>query len=72
MSIWEKEFTVEEGLNIQAEQLAGWKKILIPEVYDSLEEYITRENHLATTGNDVRRGVDLDSYIGNYMLGHRF
>jgi hypothetical protein len=67
-----KEFTVEDGIEIQAEQLAGWKLILIPEVYEALEEYTLRNNHKAQSGRDVCRGVDLDNYIGNYMLGHRF
>ena len=66
------EFTVEEGLEIQSIQLARWKTILIPEVYKALEEYAQRENHLATNGSEVCRGTDLDNYIGNYMLGHRF
>jgi len=67
-----KEFTVEDGIEIQAEQLAGWKLILIPEVYEALEEYALRNNHKAQSGRDICRGVDLDNYIGNYMLGHRF
>lgn len=68
----EKEFTVEEGIKYQMEQLALWKRILIPEVYVALEEYATRNNHEAKSGYDVRRGVDLNNYIGNYMLGYRF
>ncbi len=67
-----KEFTVADGIKYQAEQLAKWKTVLIPEVYAALEEYATRNNHEAKSGYDVRRGVDLDNYIGNYMLGHRF
>jgi hypothetical protein len=65
------EFTVEEGLKIQAEHLTQWKTILIPEVYEALEEYTKRNNDKAQTGYDVRRGCDLDFYINNYMLGHR-
>jgi len=64
--------TVADGIKYQAEQLARWKTVLIPEVYAALEEYATRNNHEAKSGYDVRRGVDLDNYIGNYMLGHRF
>ena len=67
-----KEFTVEEGIEYQNNQLKGWKSILKDEVYEALEEYAKRTNHEAKTGYDIRRGVDLDNYIGNYMFGHRF
>ena len=67
----EKAFTIELGLEIQAKQLAEWKSILLPEVYEALYEYATRKNHEAKLGYDVRRGTDLDNYIGNYMLGWR-
>ena len=66
------EFTVEEGIMIQNEQLAQWKTVLIDEVYAALEEYATRNNHKAKCGYDICRGSDMSSYIGNYMLGHRF
>lgn len=65
-------FTVEEGLKIQAEHLTQWETILIPEVYEALEEYAKRKNNEAKTGYDICRGSDLDFYINNYMLGHRF
>lgn len=66
------EFTIEDGIAIQAEQLAQWKTVLIPEVYEALEEYSKRNNHKAKCGYDICRGSDMSSYIGNYMLGHRF
>jgi hypothetical protein len=66
------EFTIEEGLEIQKEHLAGWKKILIVEVYEALEKYALRNNGKAISGYSVCRGIDLDYYISNYMLGHRF
>lgn len=65
------EFTVDKGLKIQEEQLNGWKTILIEEVYLSLEEYIKRENSIAKTGYDIKRGIDFNNYIVNYILGHR-
>jgi len=67
----EEQFTVEQGLGVQAKQLAQWKSILIPEVYEALHEYATRNNGKAKTGYDICRGSNLDNYIGNYMLGHR-
>jgi hypothetical protein len=65
-------FTVEEGINIQTEHLRLWKAVLKLEVYEALEEYAKRKNNEAKTGYDVCRGSDLDFYINNYMLGHRF
>jgi hypothetical protein len=67
-----KAFTVEDGIEIQQQQLSQWKTILIAEVYDALEEYAKRNNDKAQSGFDVCRGSDFDFYINNYMLGHRF
>jgi hypothetical protein len=65
-------FLVEEGIEVQTEQLKEWKSVLIPEVYEALEEYAKRKNHLAKSGFDICRGSDLSNYIGNYMIGNRF
>jgi len=67
----ERQFEVQQGLDIQARQLEGWKSILKDEVYEALHEYATRNNGEAKTGWDIRRGSDLDNYISNYKLGHR-
>jgi hypothetical protein len=67
-----KEFTIEEGIEIQKEHLAGWKTVLITEVYEALEEYALRDNDKARSGYSVCRGTSLDNYVNNYMLGHRF
>lgn len=67
-----RKFSVEEGIEVQTEQLKEWKSVLIPEVYEALEEYAKRKNHLAQSGFDICRGTDLSSYIKNYMIGHRF
>lgn len=64
-------FTVQRALNIQADQLAGWKSVLKDEVYQNLHEYATRYNHKAETGWDVPRGTDLSNHVGNYILGWR-
>ena len=67
-----KKFTTEEGLEIQAKQLEEWKSVLVPEVYNALHEYATRNNNIAKSGWDVCRGTGLNNYIANYMLGHRY
>jgi hypothetical protein len=68
----ENEFTIEDAIEIQRDHLSRWKSILIPEAYEALEEYALRNNHKAESGYDICRGHQLDNYIGNYMLGHRF
>jgi hypothetical protein len=66
------EFSIQDGIRVQSEQLRLWKAILQPGVYSALEEYALRTNHEAKSGYDIKRGTTLDSYINNYMLGHRF
>lgn len=66
-----REFSVEKGIEIQTEQLEKWKSVLITEVYEALEEYAKRKNHLAECGFDICRGTDLSSYIANYMIGNK-
>ena len=67
----EKEFAIQDGIDIQTQQLQEWKLVLLPEVYSALEEYATRKNHEAKLGYDIVRGTDLISYVRNYSLGHR-
>ena len=69
-------FSIAEGLGYQQDNLNKWKKILIPEVYEHLERYCMDNNSKLDinihSGRNVKRGVDLDNVIGNYMLGWRF
>ena len=67
-----KTFTIEDGIEIQTQHLSQWKTILINEAYEALEEYAKRNNDKAKTGYDICRGSELNNYISNYMLGHRF
>jgi hypothetical protein len=72
LKVMNSEFKVEDGIRIQSYQLDRWKTVLIPEAYNMLLEYATRNNHTAVSGYDICRGTELDNYIHNYMLGHRF
>jgi len=47
------EFTVEQGIRVQRQQLAEWKSVLRPEAYDALVEYATRDNARAKDGHDI-------------------
>lgn len=66
-----QEFTVEDGITIQTEQLERWKAVLLPEVYTALEEYTTRDNNKAKSGYDICRGTDITTYISSYTFGNR-
>jgi hypothetical protein len=60
--------TVEGGIQIQNEHLQKWKTILKEEVYRELALWTMETNLEANTGYDIRRGVELDNWIGNYSI----
>jgi hypothetical protein len=60
--------TVEGGIQIQNEHLQKWKIILKEEVYRELALWAMEKNLEAKTGYDIRRGVELDNWIGNYSI----
>lgn len=70
-----KEFTVKMGLEVQREQLTQWEKILKPEVFKLLKDYLDKFNSKLDEskhkGDDVPRGTTIDNLLGNYMLGHK-
>lgn len=64
-----KEFTVEEGLVIQAERLFRWKSILKPEKYEKLQLHIAEVNgKVMKDGYSVYRGTDIDCWIFNNLM----
>ena len=63
----EAAFSVEDGIKIQSEQLAEWKKLLQPKVYKDLEKWATEHNDKAESGNQIIRGSDMSNFIGNYF-----
>ena len=64
----DQEFTLEQGLKIQEDQLKQWQKIMKPEVYDKLKVYIVASNKTAKTGNDVLRGYTIQNWISNNLM----
>jgi len=62
----DKEFTVEQGLKIQGEQLTEWESKLHPECYKDLVAHATSTNHLAKSGLEVCRGNSLSNFIANW------
>lgn len=57
--------TVEEGIKIQDEHLALWKKVLTPEAFDTLCKEAKVDNICAHTGYDICRGTYLDEIVHN-------
>lgn len=64
-------FTIQDGLQIQAEQLAAWKEVLRDDVYKFVETWATKDNLEAKTGYDIKRGTELDQLVHNWMTASR-
>lgn len=69
MSVYNREFPLGEGLAIQESQLAGWKKVLLPDVFEKVKNEITKDNLSAITGYDLKRGSDIDDTIHRIIEG---
>ena len=64
-----KQFTVQDGLEVQQEQLQEWKLKLNAECFGALEAFLLEANKNLTkdnTGGDVIRGIALDEFILNW------
>lgn len=67
----EKKFTVLDGLHIQAEDLARWRKKLNAEVYTALKMEVDHKNFDLSenaTGYDVFRGQSLTEFVLNFQV----
>ncbi len=60
------DFTIENGIAVQKNDLDFWKSVLKDEVYSELEKWTTENNATATTGYDIRRGDALKYHVLNY------
>lgn len=63
----ERILSVEEGIEIQTNQLHKWEQLLKPEIFAWLKERVTKDNHLAKTGYDIKRGVNISNDVENYL-----
>jgi hypothetical protein len=61
-----QELSVAKGIQIQQQHLSEWKRVLKEEVYNKLALWAMEMNLEAINGYDIRRGVELDNWIGNY------
>jgi hypothetical protein len=69
MAAYSNEFPLNEGLGIQTSQLEGWKKVLLPEVFEKVKEEITKGNSDALTGWALKRGLDIEDTIYRIIKG---
>lgn len=66
-----KPFTLADGIEVQAAQLADWKRVLAPLAYARLEQWCIAENAKLdehSCGYDVTRGTHLYEYIANVLM----
>jgi hypothetical protein len=65
-----KEFTIEQGLVIQTENLKFYETILKKEYYDKLVLRVIKEqqNNPAKDGYDVIRGSSISCMVQNILL----
>ncbi|BAV81039.1 hypothetical protein [Vibrio phage RYC] len=62
------EFTVKEGLDIQAAQITKWSYKLNKKCLEALQEEVRKQNTVREmeTGYDVWRGAAIDSFIATW------
>ena len=63
-----KDFTIEQGLQVQTRQLNEWKSLLKSKVFEKLKKEVTKDNHLAKDGFDIVRGNSIDNILFNKVL----
>lgn len=61
-----KDFTKEQGLEVQKRNLEKWEIILKAEVFDNLKKWCEYHNEKAKDGYEVKRGSDLTDFIVNF------
>jgi len=62
----EKEFTIDDAIRIQREQLFAWRKVLTPEAYGDLVIHAEQNNRTAKDPKQITRGSDLSVFVNNY------
>lgn len=62
------EFTMNDALKVQKEQLKGWQKILKPEAFDKLQKHAEEKNKITKDPYKVFRGTDIHNFIHNNLI----
>lgn len=64
----DKQFTLKEALQVQADQLKEWKSILKPEKYKLLETYALKNNKGKVSPYHIFRGTDISNWVANNLI----
>jgi len=66
------DFSVNDAIKIQQEQLQRWSTVLKPDIYNELKRLIdaktARERSGYKSGHDVFRGTDIEQAIVNWFI----
>jgi hypothetical protein len=61
-----KEFTINDAIIVQRQQLLDWCKVLTPEAFGDLVIYAEQNNGTAKKPDDIIRGDSLSVFVTNY------
>jgi hypothetical protein len=61
-------FTKEEGITIQTQQLKEFRSIMSAEAFDMLQKLVTADNDKAFDGFDIVRGYLIDHILYNQVI----
>lgn len=66
-------FTKEDAIKIQRDQLDQWAKILKPEVFAKLEAHAIADNDHVSISNpfEIFRGTRIDNYLHNEFMNNQ-
>jgi hypothetical protein len=61
-------FTKEEGIAIQTQQLKEFRSVMSAEAFDVLQKLVTADNDKAVDGFDIVRGGDIDRILHHEVI----
>lgn len=62
-------FTIEDALSVQRDNLKIWNSILKPEVFEDLKKWAEEKNSTAEKPDEIVRGQSLESFLDNLRSG---
>ena len=62
------EFTKQNGISIQSQQLKEFRSVMSAEAFDMLEKLVIAHNDKAFDGFDVVRGIQIDAILHNEVI----
>lgn len=62
------EFTKQNGISIQSQQLKEFRSVMSAEAFDMLEKLVVAHNDKAFDGFDIVRGTQIDEILHNEVI----